>query len=205
MSTLLRLTQGVFPGCLIPASPLSDEAFEELCRANDTIQLERTREGEILMNAPAGGHTGDANREIIHQLSSWWKTHRRGRAFDSNTGFFLTDGSEFSPDAAWVSPERLAQLTRAERARILRLCPDFVIELLSASDRLAEAKIKMQRWIENGARLAWLVDPYRRNVLVYRPGHEPILIEAAVVEADSPVEGFTLDLNEVWSCYEDEG
>jgi Uma2 family endonuclease len=182
--------------------PLSDEEFEELCAVNGDIQLERTKDGKIVVNPPTGGFTGDGNREIIYQLSAWWRQHRLGRAFDSSTGFFLPDGSMFSPDAAYVRPERLRGLTREAGARILRLCPNFVMELLSSSDRLKAAERKMENWIANGAELAWLIDPYQRQVHIYEPGQETRIEAGSGVTGSGPVEGFILDAAEVWSRYE---
>ena len=72
----------------------SSEQLEELCRANEDVQIERMKDGIIRMNPPACGLTGDGNAEIGWQLRSWWKRHRNGRTFDSNTGFYLPDGSQ---------------------------------------------------------------------------------------------------------------
>jgi len=63
----------------------------------------------------------------------------------------------------------MRSLSKEDRKHFLRLTPAFVIELLSASDSLAEVKRKMEAWISNGAKLGWLIDPYSRNVLVYEP------------------------------------
>jgi Uma2 family endonuclease len=184
--------------------PLSDEEFESLCLSDTIHQFERTREGEIVMHSPAAGFTGHGNSELIYQLHSWWKQHRRGMTFDSNTGFFLPDGTMLSPDAAYIRPERLRGVTREDGQHILRLCPNFVIELLSASDRLNKTQRKMADWIANGAELAWLVDPYRKQVHIYGPD-QAVGIEAGLSLAGSgPIEGFILDLAEVWGCYEPE-
>ena len=127
---------------LVLDAQLTNDELWELCRRNDLAQIERTREGYIVMNAPEGGSTGDGNAEIIAQLRNWWKTHRRGRVYDSNTGFELPDGSMLSPDAAYLTSERLFPLTPAERRRFLPACPNFIIELLSPSDRLPEIQQK---------------------------------------------------------------
>ena len=81
-------------------------------------------------------------------------------------------------------------------------CPDFVIELLSPSDSVPTLGKKMQSWIANGAALAWLIDPYRREVIVYRPGATPATVSEPLLHGSGPVEGFTLDLNKVWRFYE---
>jgi Uma2 family endonuclease len=182
--------------------PLSDEEFEKLCERTEAAVLERTREGTITVNAPAGGSTSDGNSEINQQLRAWWKKHRRGRVFDSSGGFFLPDGSMLSPDAAYATAAQVEGLTREEMARFLRLTPAFVIELRSESDRLAAGTEKMGAWIANGVELGWLIDPYARLVHVFEPAKEERIEAGTTVGGSGPVEGFLLDLSEVWRCYE---
>jgi len=202
VTTLLRVDAESLPRNLTLDPPLTDAEFEALCRDNDNVQIERTREGVIRMNPPSGGLTGDGNAEIIRQLRNWWMVHRQGRVFDSNTGFYLPDSSMLSPDAAYVVADKLKGLTKAQLTGFPRLCPDFVIELLSESDSLAKAKSKMELWIENGATLGWLVSPYERKVYVYRAGSRRSAVLGKSVSGVGPVEGFTFDLEEVWRCYE---
>jgi Uma2 family endonuclease len=170
--------------------------------ASEWFRLERTKEGKILMHPPTGLLTSDGNAEITSQLRSWWKTHRLGRVIDSHGIFFLADSSMLSPDASYVLPNKLKGLTKVELTGFPRLCPDFVIELLSISDSLPKAKEKMERWIENGATLGWLIDPYKKKVYVYVPGSETAIESGKTVRGQGPVEGFTLDLDELWRCYE---
>ena len=142
MIALLPVDADITPRRLVLDPPLTDVEFEALCAANDAVHFERTREGEILMHSPAGGFTGRGNAEIVAQLYSWWKTHRRGRVLDSSGGFFLPDGSMLSPDASYVLPEQLKGLTKDDLTGFPRLCPDFVVELLSISDSLPRPREK---------------------------------------------------------------
>jgi len=190
------------PRSLVLDPPLTDAEFEALCAANDLISFERTREGEILMHSPTGALTSDGNAEIVTQLRVWWRTHRRGRVFDANGGFFLPDGSMLSPDASYVLPDRLEGLSKDELTGFPYLCPDFVVELLSISDSLSKAQQKMERWIENGVSLGWLIDPYEKKVYVYEAGVEIAAVTGNALPGRGPVEGFTLDLDELWRCYE---
>jgi Uma2 family endonuclease len=96
----------------------------------------------------------------------------------------------------------LRGVTRKQLAGFPRVCPAFVIELLSPSDSLAETSEKMERWIANGAQLGWLIDPYRRVVTVYEAGRDPVESSALKVDGSGSVEGFSLDLGKVWRCYE---
>ena len=202
MNTLLKLDAKALPRGMYWDAPISDAALEALCAANDVIQFERTKDGEIRMNPPTAGFTSNGNAEITAQLRNWWKNHRRGRVFDSNGGFFLPDGSMFSPDAAYVRLEKLKSLTKSDFEHFLYLCPDFVVELLSRSDRRQDAKTKMGLWIENGAALGWLIDPYKKEVWIYEAGKPARVVTESVVAGSGPAEGFVLDVAEVWGCYE---
>jgi Uma2 family endonuclease len=181
---------------------LTDAEPEALAIASEWFRLERTREGKILMRPPTGLLTGDGNSEITSQLRAWWKTHRLGRVVDSNGTYFLADSSMLSPDASYVVPNKLKGLTKDELRGFPRLCPDFVVELLSASDSLPKAQEKMERWIENGVTLGWLIDPCTKKVHVYVPGSEAAVESGNSVRGQGPVEGFILDLDELWRCYE---
>jgi Uma2 family endonuclease len=166
MSTTLQIpTQ---PRILLFESdpPFSDEELEKLCRANDLFRLERTKDGKLEVNPPAAGFTSDGNREITYQLSVWWNRHERGRVFDSSAGFFLPDGSMLSPDTAYITREKSRKITDEEGRHFLRMAPDFVVELLSGSDSFSKTKRKMESWVSNGVASGWLVDPYKKQVLV---------------------------------------
>ena len=201
MDTLLPVDAET-PRSLVLNPPLTDAQFQELCAANDWFRYERTREGEILMHPSPGGFTSAGNAEIIGQLHAWWKTHREGWIYDSNGGFFLPDCSMLNPDASYVLPQKLKKLTKDDLTGFPYLCPDFIIELFSVSDSVPKARQKMERWMENGVTLGWLIDPYKKMVSVYEPGHEAATVSGKMVKGSGPVEGFTLDLDELWRCYE---
>jgi len=203
MGTPLLLIPEILPASIVLDRPLSDEQLEELCAANDFIQLERAKDGEILMNPPTELTTTDGNSELNRQLRNWWITHRQGKVAESNGGFFLADGSMLSPDAAYIAPARLKTLPKGRRVKgFPHVCPNFVIELLSRSDSLRKLQAKMRDWVANGAEVAWLIDPYKRRVSVYQPGLETKVVTAKSIQGTGPIEGFTLDLTEVWRCYD---
>jgi len=182
-----------------PAIELSDDEFFALCQINRDLRFERTAEGDIIIMAPTGAETGTRNADITAQLRNWAKHNGEGVAFDSSTGFKLPNRADRSPDGAWVLRSRLATLSREEKQKFLPLCPDFVIELLSPTDRLDSTKAKMDEYIENGSRLGWLIDPESRHVHVYRPNSLVVTIEnVSEISADPELPGFVLDLKEIW-------
>ena len=106
--------------------------------------------GEILVMTPAGNHKSLRNAYLIQVLGTWSDADGRGYAFDSNTGFTLPDGSMLSPDAAWIQASRWDALSDRDKDRFSPICPDFIVELRSPSDRLPELEAKMEQWIANG-------------------------------------------------------
>ena len=144
------MPEAVLSGAVILSAPCfaNDQMFEEFCAANPDWRLERSAQGEIVVMAPTGGEAGYRSGDAFRQLSSWAFRDKRGRAFDSNAGFRLANGAVRAPDAAWVLKERLSVLTKEQKRKFLPLCPDFVIEVVSPSDRLADVQAKMREWVE---------------------------------------------------------
>lgn len=184
---------------LRPETPLTDDEFFEFCRANEANRIEQTAEGEIIIMPPTGFETSTKNSELNRQLANWARKDGRGRVTESNGEFILPNGAKRAPDAAWILKERVEKIPPKKREGFLPLCPDFVIELASPSDSLKEVREKMREYIENGARLGWLIHPKTKRVFVYRPNEEiEILNEPEKVSGEPLLTGFELDLREIW-------
>ncbi|WP_229725335.1 Uma2 family endonuclease [Hymenobacter baengnokdamensis] len=147
---------------------MTEAEFFAFCQANSQLKFERLADGTISYMALTGGDTGRRNSELIADLTIWNRQSRLGRVFDSSTGFRLPSGAVRSPDAAWVSTAAWQALSESQRSKFPPLCPEFVVELLSASDSVEEMALKMQEYIANGCRLAWLLDPKAETARVYR-------------------------------------
>ena len=174
--------------------------FEVLAAANRDMRLERNVNGELIVNPPTGGETGGQNWGVSGELYLWWRNAGEpGKGYDSSTGFILPNGATRSPDASWVSKERLDALTPSQRQGFIPLCPDFVIELRSNSDRLGTLRSKMREYIENGAKLGWLIDSQNRTVEIYRQDREVEIVENPIeLSAEELLPGFVLNLKRIW-------
>jgi Uma2 family endonuclease len=116
--------------------------------------------------------------------------------FDSSTGFKLPDGSTRSHDVAWVRLERWQALSPDQRRRFLPLCPDFVVELKSPSDDLADLQTKMQVYLDNGLQLGWLINPDLQQVEIYRANHPvEVLHQPQSLSNEELLPGFCLNLS----------
>ncbi|MEP6516669.1 Uma2 family endonuclease [Microcoleus vaginatus] len=179
---------------------LTDEQFFQLCIDNRDLRFERTASGGLIIMPPTGSETGNFNIDLSYQLQSWSRQNKHlGIAFDSSTGFKLPDGTDISPDAAWVRRDRWDALTAEEKKKFAPICPDFVVELRSTTDSLEKLRAKMKVYVKNGARLGWLLDRKNRKVEISRQGSDvEILDSPATLSGEDVLPGFVLDLTDIF-------
>jgi Uma2 family endonuclease len=180
---------------------VTHEQFDLLAAANRDLRLERSEQGELIVNPPTGWETGKRNRSLTGQLDRWYEDHADlGEAFDSSTAFTLPNGAIRSPDASWVSRLRWEALSEEQKTTFAQICPDFVVELRSASDSLRPLQAKMQEYLNNGASLGWLIDPQHRQVEVYRQDKDvEILNNPSELSGENVLPDFVLSLHRIWS------
>jgi len=184
---------------LRPAIKLTDDQLFELCQINQELWIERTAEGDLVIMPPEGWETGNRSMTLGTLLTQWAWQNGTGVTTGSSAGFILPNGAMRAPDAAWVLRSRLAALTAEQKQKFLPLCPDFVVEIRSPSDRLNTLQAKMQEYLDNGARLGWLFDPPNRVVYVYRPNQPVKHLENPTTISGEPVlPGFVLNLQRIW-------
>lgn len=177
---------------------LTDAAFCALCQANPEVKFERTAKGELSAMPPTGGDTGSRNFEVYIDLGNRNHQTKLGKAFDSSTMFQLLNGAYRSPDVAWIQLERWEALSPEERETFPPICPDFIVELRSATDSLKTIQDKMQEYMQNGARLGWLINPQGKQVESYRQGQEKEVLQAPTsLFGEDILLGFVLSLGHV--------
>ena len=185
---LIGLTQSVTP-----------EQFERLCQEYSDLRLELTSTGELIVMPGTGSQTGIRNSDLNYQLRAWTINDGSGVCFDSSTIFALPNNARRSPYASWVRRERWDSLSERQKEGFAPICPDFVVELRSPSDRLATLRSKMLEYTANGASMGWLIDPFKQRVYVYRPGEELVILEnPEIVSGDPLLQGFQLKTDGLW-------
>jgi Uma2 family endonuclease len=177
----------------------TEDEFFHFCQVNRDLRIECSPEGEIIVMPPAGGYSSFQNLEVAGELRSWARKDGTGVAFDSSGGFILPNGAMRSPEAAWVRLARLKKLSRRKKEQFIPLCPDFVIEVASPSDKVSSLRKKMAEYVECGLRLGWLILPALTQVEVYSPAGVETLNSPTSVSADPVLPGFRLELASIWN------
>ena len=185
---------------------LTDQQLEQISADNGNFQLELTAKGELVVMPPTGDPGSFNEARLTTRVDIWAMEDGTGIVAGPSGGFRLPNGAVYAPDVSWVLRERLEAWRQGReegpeggRGGFPGLCPDFVLELRSEGDSLASLQRKMEEYLENGARLGWLIDPINRRVHVYRPG-EPVatLENPETVSGDPVLPGFELNLVEIW-------
>jgi len=201
VSMQVTIPEEALPAKIIlnPELHMDDDAWFAFCQASPDVRFERTAEGEIVIVPPAGWDSDYQTLGVASELRKWAIRDGRGKASGPSTEFMLETGAAFSPDAAWVSNAKLAQFTKAQRRKFLRVCPEFIVEVMSPSDRLKAAQDKMREWMRAGVELGWLIHGDKRTVYIYRAGQEPEARSGILqLSGEGPVAGFELELTHIW-------
>jgi len=197
---LTQTDEFIPPELLGLSQPITVEQFGEICSRYDDLRLELTSSGELIIMPPTGLLTGKRNLDLTYQLAAWCREHSSGVCFGPDAGFTLPNGAIRGPDASWVRGEKWDSLTEQQKDSFAPICPDFVVELRSKTDRLPVLFNKMTEYLANGASLGWLIDPSTRQVYVYRPDEEVVVLDnPESVSGDPLLPGFKLNLAELWS------
>lgn len=181
----------------------SDDELYAFCLANPELRIERDETGHIIIMPPTGLESSFTNGELFGEVRNWNRQTKAGRTSESNGGYTLPDTSMRAPDVGWVSKERLMSVLPEELKKFARVCPDFVIEVPqrrtgSESDSLKELQEKMAKWVKNGVRLGWLVDPQVQTTTIYRPDRDPVTKPfSETLSGEDVLIGFTLNVKEV--------
>jgi Uma2 family endonuclease len=200
MSRIYSHADQLIPPHLIGLTQVTHREFERFCREYPDLRLELTSSGELIVMSPTGFGTGKRTLDLTTQFGNWVKKDGTGIGFGTDTGYILPNGAIRAPDASWITREKCERLSAYERERFAHVCPDFVVELRSPSDRLPTLLNKMEEYIENGATLGWMIDPQKRRVYVYRAGEEVVVLDNPTTVSGEPLlRGFELQMEEIWS------
>jgi Uma2 family endonuclease len=177
---------------------VTPEYFDQLCKDNPDLRLELTKDGELIVMAPAGGETSKKNSRLNLLVGIWNEQTELGEVFDSSGGYDFTalGGGKPAPDVSWIAKSRLEGVNIVG---FIPVVPDFLIELRSATDGLKQLQEKMKEYQRLGVKLGLLIDPQNKQVEMYRPGQEAEVLDSpASINCNEVMPGFILSMSRIW-------
>lgn len=176
---------------------LTAEEFEAL--PNDGKRYELI-DGELREMAPTVNWHGEVESNLVIRLGGHVQAHGLGRVSCGEVLFIVRRNPDRvrAADIAFIRQERVPPLEA--RQHIMEVIPDLVVEILSKSDTIEEVNDRIDDWLGAGVRMLWIVDPYRRTVTIFRPGHDPVLVgEHGILEGDPVIAGFRCPVAELFA------
>ena len=178
---------------------LTDDELFDVAMSNTDYKIERDADKNLILIESSGFESDNTSFEIAREVGNWNEETQQGKVVASNAGFALPSKAMRSPDAAWISNKIIDEIPAEMRKKFLPACPEFIVEVKSPSDTVAELKEKMVEWIENGCELAWLVNPDDESVWVYRKNEEPFLQSfKQILTGYDVLKGFELNLSKLF-------
>lgn len=177
---------------------VTPQQFDQLCIDNPDLRLELTKNGKLIVMAPAGGETSKKNSRLNLLVGIWNEQTELGEVFDSSGGYDFTalGSGKPAPDVSWIEKSRLEGVNIVG---FIPIVPDFVIELRSATDKLKPLQAKMVEYQRLGVKLGLLINPQNKQVEIYRPGQETEVLEFPdSINCHEVMPGFILSMSRIW-------
>ena len=177
-----------------PTAPDFGERLCQLSQDNHPYDFEISAQGELIVMPPSGWDSSLNEGKASAKVEAWQDANG-GACFPPTVMFNLPSGARYMPDASWISQERYEQLLAGEYRSTIDGAPDFVVEVRSRTDSLADGLAKMQEWMDGGARLGWYLDPYQTRAYIYRRGQPvEILDDPETLSGAEVLPGFTFEV-----------
>jgi len=174
---------------IIDESYITDEELLKISAANPNMRFELVK-GELITMPPVGEISGELEGDYFLPVKLWCKKNK-ARCFSASTGFKLKNGDVRSADVAVRLPFH-PEFGKKSKS-FVKGAPDFLIEIRSKSDTLSKLKKKMQIWIKNECKLAFVIDPLKRKAYVYRKdGSVTKFTYAAKLSGEDVLSGFSV-------------
>jgi Uma2 family endonuclease len=116
-------------------------------------------------------------RSLFRVLDPFCQQNNLGQVFTEMPFVLVFDqnwvrGSRV-PDLLFVGKERWQSYIEAVEDwydKPLVLVPDLVVEVVSANDLYTDVQAKVERYIADGVKLVWVIDPKRRQITAFEDG-----------------------------------
>jgi len=158
--------------------------------------------GVLAMMSPAGGRHGRIAVQVAHLLKNHTDARSLGVVFAAETGFKIASNPDtvLAPDVAFITKEKYETIENEDQ--YIPFAPDFVVEVLSPSDRFSRVESKAFAWLDAGTKLVLIIVAENETVHTYRSRKQIAVFQRfETIECDDAVPGWTLQVDQVFRLY----
>lgn len=172
-------------------------AEQLLAMPND--QRRELVKGELRTMAPAGFDHGAIIMRLARLMANHVEAHQLGVVVGAETGFKLARNPDTvrGADIGFVSKARIP--AKGLPKGFWEGAPDLAVEVVSPGDRIDEVEEKVDDYLSAGAKVVWVVNPFRRTVTVYHSGETPVPRgEKETLEGGDVLPGFSCNVTRIF-------
>lgn len=155
--------------------------------------------GELIEMPPTGHESSSIAIRLAIRVGGFIEANHLGSISGADGGYVLARNPDVvvAPDFAFVRAERMPE--SEQRKRYLELSPDFVVEVVSPSDRYTDLNDKVMMYLNTGVRLIWVVDPARQTITSFSSRRPPSVFAAPdTIDGEDVLPGFSLPVADVF-------
>jgi Uma2 family endonuclease len=178
----------------IEAPLMTAEELSYLDIPDKTVELVRGR--LTVMEPPSTDH-GRVQANLQFLVTAFVRANNRGLVFGQDTGFKIAENPDTvrGPDVAFATIERAGAIPPHGFAAF---APDLIAEVLSPSNRTGVMLTRIGDFFKAGTRLAWVINPRRREAHVHRTDGSITVIGAdGFLDGEDVLPGFQVALSEI--------
>lgn len=131
--------------------------------------------GEPYEVAPTGGKHQLLVVEVSYYLRVYAQRTQRGIVLAGEGGFLIAPDTYRAFDVAYMAKERIP--AEGIPTGYWQVAPNFVVEIVSPSNRAYELRLKVAEYMQAGVEIVWIVYPDSLLIDVYRPGQATVTLQ----------------------------
>ncbi len=166
----------------------AEHRYNRLCELVDGVLVEKAM--------------GFFEARLAHILGHWLESHLDTNPVGLSIGAdaLLRMGRQIRlPDLSFFFWNRFPDRTLPE-GQVLKMCPDFAVEVLSPSNTAKEMSRKRDELFAQCCQLVWEVDPPTKSIEVFQPNAEPVVFNNNDTVTAAPVlPGFAFKVGDLFT------
>jgi Uma2 family endonuclease len=173
---------------------VTEEMFDEMVDEDTRAEL---IDGVMILHSPASVQHDEIGGFLRALLRFYVEEKGVGKAFGPDSLVRLRPGRRVGPDVYFLEQKRVPRRVPRE----FKGAPDFVIEVLSPSNRRKDIWEKLPAYRDSAIKEIWLVDSEKEEVVAERRRGRTYAVSRTTTGKghSSTIKGFWIDAEWVWS------
>jgi Uma2 family endonuclease len=175
-SEFMRLRGNAPMASVISRLMTAEEFYDWVHRPENRDRHFELEEGEVVEVSRPGERHGAVCANASYILVGYTRAIKKGLVTTNDTGIVLQrepDTVRGADVALYLEKFKFKQLKIKYSERL----PKLIVEVLSPNDRQGRMQKRINKFLEKGVGMAWLLDPDAETLTIFLPNRQPIVFE----------------------------